>query len=122
MYSFHFPEEPESASGSDDVHTLEEELSQVKRDREILVSRLIKATKSKPSKKDILRRCTARCPLAIVGSEAEHTAAGIASSSKTTAVAGAGGVTLARGQRAVHRRGRQSWRKPRQKYWGVRSI
>jgi hypothetical protein len=38
-----------------EVHTLEEELSQVKRDREILVSRLIKATKSKPSKKDILR-------------------------------------------------------------------
>lgn len=41
------------------VHTLEEELSQVKRDREILVSRLIKATKSKPSKKDILRGQTA---------------------------------------------------------------
>ncbi|KAJ9105456.1 hypothetical protein QFC21_001827 [Naganishia friedmannii] len=37
------------------VHSLEEELSQVKRDREILVSRLIKATRSKPSKKDILR-------------------------------------------------------------------
>ncbi|KAJ9108146.1 hypothetical protein QFC19_002614 [Naganishia cerealis] len=40
------------------VHSLEEELSQVKRDREILVSRLIKATRSKPSKKDILRGTT----------------------------------------------------------------
>jgi hypothetical protein len=43
-----------------DVHSLEEELSQVKRDREILVSRLIKATKSKPSKKDILRGTPSR--------------------------------------------------------------
>lgn len=36
-----------------EVHQLEEELSQVKRDREILVSRLIKATKSRPTKADI---------------------------------------------------------------------
>lgn len=36
-----------------DVHILEEELSQVKKDREILVSRLIKATKSRPTKADI---------------------------------------------------------------------
>ena len=36
-----------------EVHGLEEELSQVKKDREILVSRLIKATKSRPTKADI---------------------------------------------------------------------
>jgi hypothetical protein len=36
-----------------EVHSLEEELSQVKKDREILVSRLIKATKSRPTKADI---------------------------------------------------------------------
>lgn len=36
-----------------DVHRLEEELSQVKRDREILVSRLIKATKARPSKSEL---------------------------------------------------------------------
>lgn len=36
-----------------EVHSLEEELSQVKRDREILVSRLIKATKSRPTKAEL---------------------------------------------------------------------
>lgn len=36
-----------------EVHTLEEELSQVKKDREILISRLIKATKARPTKADI---------------------------------------------------------------------
>lgn len=36
-----------------EVHRLEEELSQVKRDREILVSRLIKATKARPSKSEL---------------------------------------------------------------------
>jgi hypothetical protein len=36
-----------------EVHGLEEELSQVKKDREILVSRLIKATKARPTKADI---------------------------------------------------------------------
>ena len=35
------------------IHQLEEEVSRVKRDREILVSRLIKSTKSRPSKNDI---------------------------------------------------------------------
>ncbi len=35
------------------MHTLEEELSQVKRDREILIGRLIKATKSRPSRADL---------------------------------------------------------------------
>ena len=76
--AFEGPSDPEADSGSSgkwneyiqslenfrkdlkDVHTLEEELSQVKRDREILVSRLIKATKSKPSKKDILRGTASR--------------------------------------------------------------
>ncbi|KAL7424454.1 hypothetical protein Q5752_000138 [Cryptotrichosporon argae] len=35
------------------IHLLEEELSRVKRDREILVTRLIKTTKSRPTKNDI---------------------------------------------------------------------
>lgn len=35
------------------IHLLEEEMSRVKRDREILVSRLIKTTKSRPTKSDI---------------------------------------------------------------------
>ncbi|ORY31630.1 hypothetical protein BCR39DRAFT_526039 [Naematelia encephala] len=35
------------------IHLLEEELSRVKRDREILVTRLIKTTKSRPSKNDL---------------------------------------------------------------------
>jgi hypothetical protein len=35
------------------IHQLEEELSRVKRDREILVTRLIKNTKSRPSKNDL---------------------------------------------------------------------
>lgn len=35
------------------IHALEEEMSHVKRDRQILVSRLIKTTKSRPSKRDI---------------------------------------------------------------------
>lgn len=35
------------------IHLLEEELSRVKRDREILVSRLIKTTKSRPTKSDL---------------------------------------------------------------------
>lgn len=35
------------------IHLLEEELSRVKRDREILVGRLIKATKGRPTKSDL---------------------------------------------------------------------
>lgn len=35
------------------IHELEEEMSRVKRDRQILVSRLIKTTKSRPTKRDI---------------------------------------------------------------------
>ncbi|KAL1410823.1 hypothetical protein Q8F55_001766 [Vanrija albida] len=35
------------------IHLLEEEMSRVKRDREILVTRLIKTTKSRPTKSDI---------------------------------------------------------------------
>ncbi|WVW86378.1 hypothetical protein I302_108424 [Kwoniella bestiolae CBS 10118] len=35
------------------IHLLEEELSRVKRDREILVTRLIKSTKSRPTKSDL---------------------------------------------------------------------
>lgn len=35
------------------IHLLEEELSRVKRDREILVTRLIKTTKSRPTKSDL---------------------------------------------------------------------
>ena len=35
------------------IHQLEEEVARVKRDREILVSRLIKTTKSRPSKNDL---------------------------------------------------------------------
>jgi hypothetical protein len=35
------------------IHLLEEELSRVKRDREILVTRLIKSTKTRPSKSDL---------------------------------------------------------------------
>ena len=36
-----------------EVHKLEEEITRVKRDREILVSRLIKSTKSRPTKSDL---------------------------------------------------------------------
>ncbi|WVO18516.1 hypothetical protein L204_106235 [Cryptococcus depauperatus] len=36
-----------------EIHKLEEEISRVKRDREILVSRLIKATKGRPTKSDL---------------------------------------------------------------------
>lgn len=35
------------------IHMLEEEMSRVKRDREILVTRLIKTTKSRPKKSDL---------------------------------------------------------------------
>ncbi len=35
------------------IHLLEEEMSRVKRDREILVTRLIKSTKSRPTKSDL---------------------------------------------------------------------
>ena len=54
-----------------DVHLLEEELSQVKKDREILVSRLIKATKSRPTKADIA--AAAKASNSHAGSESGRT-------------------------------------------------
>lgn len=40
------------------IHLLEEEISRVKRDREILVTRLIKSTKSRPTKNDLSAMAT----------------------------------------------------------------
>jgi hypothetical protein len=76
-----------------DVHLLEEELSQVKRDREILITRLIKATKSRPSSKDIAALASA----SVSSPPTSRTGGGFSSSSSTMSFESEGSGTTAGG-------------------------
>jgi hypothetical protein len=77
-----------------DVHTLEEELSQVKRDREILIGRLIKATKSRPSKSDIAALASASAASSVNGG---RTRRGYTSSASTLSLDSENSQTTAGG-------------------------
>ncbi|WVQ84814.1 hypothetical protein IAT38_006971 [Cryptococcus sp. DSM 104549] len=72
------------------IHLLEEEMSRVKRDREILVTRLIKTTKARPNKKDIS---------AIAQSYSAHSALDGAGSSRASVMSD-GSTTSKEGKRA----------------------
>jgi len=74
------------------IHLLEEELSRVKRDREILVTRLIKTTKSRPTKSDLS---------ALANSYARPDGSVLSSRASVTSVTSNGSATSKEGKRTT---------------------